>query len=396
VSLGELLMKKMKCRPGSEHKQPEVLPTGVPPIDHGLVGGFAYGRFHELYGSSRTGKTMLVFLLLANNQRVGGLSVLIETEGTFDPEFYRACGGDPDTLVLVPFEHCHSVESVFNFVNKAAKEAAEMSNEQKVVIGWDGIAATPTAHLLDVGMDKRDMSKALAISQGLSLITQRLAQTNIMVLATNQTREVVGSMDSTIHSPGGKALEFYSTQRICLLQDGGGKSSEIREESEGKEDRFVLGYKVKGVVTKSKLGKGGIRFGFPIYCHAGRKHPVYDGVTFAGIDADEALFNYYLTGPFLVAGKRVVYSEKKGWYTLNPAIVTDAKNFRQGEWPEMLDKYPQLWVLLYADNEVPASAIPSRVPRSQRRVFECQLSISLATPPDPPGDDEGSDGDDAA
>lgn len=338
------------------------LPTDIPPIDFALGGGFGFGRVHELYGNFSSGKTMVLYKALIANQKRGGESVLAEAEGAFNPEFFEMMGGDADALHLLPVDTC---EEVFDAIVKIAKTRQEMQTEAAkkkteppvpVVIGWDSIAATGTKHLMDVGMEKRDMSKALIMSQGAQLIGTLVKECDICVIATNQTREKVGSKDSATHTPGGMAWAFQSSQRIELMYDGGSKTSLICDEGSKEE----LGRWIRGNVTKNKLASPWCRFKLPIYTLPGWIHPEYPGRTTAiGIDVDEALFTFYLDSRFFMPdGQRVLTMPSNGRYLLHAGIDSEQKSFFAKQWPDMLEKYPHLRTLVYdlAPNSIASAA----------------------------------------
>lgn len=359
----------------------DFLPTGIAALDASLGGGFGRGRIHELFGNYSSGKTLALYYALIKNTQMGGESVLFESEGAFDKTFYRALGGDPATLSLIPIDH---VEEFFNGVVAICKaQEAEIKEAKKnrteemkklTVIGWDSIAATGTKHLQETGMDKRDMSKSGMMSQGTQLITTLVKECNATVIACNQTREAIGSKDSATHTPGGSAWSFHCSQRVELRYDGGTKGSLIFERpapgqsAETTYGRDEIGRWIAGYVVKNKLASPFARFKIPIYTLAGYEHPEFDGkLTKLGIDTEEMLLNYFLEGRCYINDlhERVVHIPSSGWYCLHPSLDPEQQKFRMSKWPEILQDCPLLTRLPYdlcskAVNNTPS--VPPEVP----------------------------------
>jgi len=321
-------------------------------VDHGLGGGFGYGRTIELYGNWSSGKTMLLYYALANNQRFGGDSILIESEGAFDDDFFATLGGDPSKLLVFADDETSTVERVFKLIEQICLKVSKLGGSRPVCVGWDGIAATGTDHLEEKGMDVVDMSHPKMVSQGCKLVTNKIHKAGICVIATNQTRENYKTKDSEPTTPGGKAWKFHASQRLELKFDGGTKTSIITDSNDFELGRWVVGY-----VSKNKLATPFARFRLPIYTATGLPHPVYKGrKTQLGIDTDQTLFSYYQIGRFFVNDKceRVVVSagDKGGWFLLHPSIDKSQTKFHAGDWPKKLEQFPKLKTLLYDDLEI--------------------------------------------
>lgn len=327
----------------------EFLPCGIAGVDWTLGGGVAYGRLAELFGNFSSGKTYLLYLFLAMNQRLGGVSALFESEFAYDEQFYRAVGGNPETLILRP---ARTIQEVFEGMADIAKHTAKEGSGEKVAIGWDGIAATGTKHLQDTGMEKRDMSKAFGMSQGTQYITDLIGESKIAVIATNQTREKIGdtSFDpmQRTHTPGGKAWPFHSSQRVELEFRGGfiKQFDPSAKDNKGKES---IGHWVRSRVDKNKLAPPHLSCSLPFYSFDEEVHPLFRTPTRMGIDYAEALLEFYKESRF----RLVVNGEKRpavytagSWYRLDDSLGYD-KSFHAKDWPGILEERPDLWQLVY-------------------------------------------------
>ena len=75
-------------RMGDEGAQVRVsaIPTGALSLDLALgIGGMPRGRIVELFGPESSGKTTLVYHVLAEAQRLGGICAFIDAEHAMDP-----------------------------------------------------------------------------------------------------------------------------------------------------------------------------------------------------------------------------------------------------------------------------------------------------------------------
>ena len=64
----------------------QAIPTGALSLDLALgVGGVPRGRIVEVFGPESSGKTTLLYHVLANAQRLGGICAFIDAEHAMDP-----------------------------------------------------------------------------------------------------------------------------------------------------------------------------------------------------------------------------------------------------------------------------------------------------------------------
>ena len=68
------------------------IPTGALSIDIALgVGGVPRGRIVEIFGPESSGKTTLLYHVLANAQAMGGICAFIDAEHAMDPAYAKRC-----------------------------------------------------------------------------------------------------------------------------------------------------------------------------------------------------------------------------------------------------------------------------------------------------------------
>lgn len=225
----------------------EYIPTGVLPIDHLLGGGIPRGRFTELFGAYSTLKSYIGLSTIAQEQAMGGVCALIDTEHAYDPEWARGLGVDTDSLIY------HAPET-----GEEAIDVAEVMIRNRVdLIVWDSVAATLPQTESAKRLSKETVQPArLAALMSLGLRKLTACNDNTAIVFINQTRVNVGVMfgDPEVVS-GGKALPYYASYRVALRKAGKVKDTMDGFDDEGHKAKLnsVLGIKIRATLEKSKL-----------------------------------------------------------------------------------------------------------------------------------------------
>src|SRR5436189_4416973 len=225
-------------RMGDEGAQVRVqaIPTGALSLDLALgIGGMPRGRIVEVYGPESSGKTTLVYHMIAEAQRLGGVCAFIDAEHAMDPLYARAIGVDIDELLVSQPDY-----------GEQALEIADMLVRSGAVdiVAVDSVAAlTPRADLEGQMGDQTVGLQARMMSQAMRKLAGNLNRTNTLCLFTNQIREKVGVMfGSPETQPGGRALKFYASQRL-----------DIRRIETLKDGVEAVGNRVRVKVVKNKV-----------------------------------------------------------------------------------------------------------------------------------------------
>src|SRR5262245_37981539 len=89
-------------RLGDDHAvQVEAVPTGALSLDIALgVGGVPRGRIVEIFGPESSGKTTLVYHIIAEAQKRGGVCAFVDAEHALDPTYAKRIGVDIDELLV--------------------------------------------------------------------------------------------------------------------------------------------------------------------------------------------------------------------------------------------------------------------------------------------------------
>jgi recombination protein RecA len=212
------------------------IPTGALSLDLALgVGGVPRGRIVEIFGPESSGKTTLVYEIIAQAQKTGGVCAFIDTEHAIDPAYARRIGVDIEELLVSQPDH-----------GEQALEIADVLIRSGAVdiVAVDSVAAlTPRAELEGQMGDQQVGLQARLMSQALRKLAGNLNRANTVCIFTNQIREKIGVMfGSPETQPGGRALKFYSSQRI-----------DIRRIETLKEGTEAVGNRVRAKVVKNKV-----------------------------------------------------------------------------------------------------------------------------------------------
>jgi recombination protein RecA len=212
------------------------IPTGSLALDLALgIGGVPRGRIVEIFGPESSGKTTLVNHIIAEAQALGGVCAFIDTEHSIDPVYSRAIGVDTDELLV----------SQPDYGEQALQIADRLIASGAVdVVAIDSVAAlTPKAELDGQIGDTTVGLQARLMSQALRKLAGNLNRTNTVCIFTNQIREKIGvQFGSPETQPGGRALKFYSSQRL-----------DIRRIETLKEGTEAVGNRVRVKVVKNKV-----------------------------------------------------------------------------------------------------------------------------------------------
>ncbi len=214
----------------------EAIPTGALSLDIALgIGGVPRGRIVEVFGPESSGKTTLIYHVLAEAQRVGGVCAFIDAEHAMDPLYAKTIGVDIDELLVSQPDY-----------GEQALEIADMLVRSGAVdvVAIDSVAAlTPRVELEGQMGDQTVGSQARMMSQAMRKLAANLNRTGTLCILTNQIREKVGVMfGSPETQPGGRALKFYASQRL-----------DIRRIETLKDGTEAVGNRVRVKVVKNKV-----------------------------------------------------------------------------------------------------------------------------------------------
>jgi recombination protein RecA len=186
------------------------IPTGALSLDLALgVGGLPRGRIVEVFGPESSGKTTLLYHVLANAQKMGGICAFIDAEHAMDPAYAKRIGVDIDELLVSQPDH-----------GEQALEIADLLIRSGAVdiVAIDSVAAlTPKAELEGAMGDQTVGVQARMMSQAMRKLAGNLNRANTLCVFTNQIREKVGVMFGCFSASTRVVLADGSTERIARI-----------------------------------------------------------------------------------------------------------------------------------------------------------------------------------
>ena len=218
------------------HLEVESIPTGSLPLDLALgIGGIPRGRVTEIFGPEASGKTTLCQHIVAEAQKLGGVTAFIDMEHALDPAYAARCGVDIDNLYISqPDTGEQALEITETLVRSGAID----------VVVIDSVAALVPRSEIEGDMGDPTMGmQARLMSQALRKLSGAIKQTNTAVIFTNQLRMKIGVMFGNPETTtGGRALKFYASVRI-----------DVRRTESIKVGQEVVGNRVRARIVKNKV-----------------------------------------------------------------------------------------------------------------------------------------------
>jgi recombination protein RecA len=184
--------------------------TGSLSLDLALgIGGLPRGRIVEIFGPESSGKTTLVYHVIAEAQRRGGICAFIDAEHAMDPAYAKKIGVDIDNLLVSqPDTGEQALEITELLIRSGALD----------VVAIDSVAAlTPKAEIEGEMGDSHVGLQARLMSQALRKLAGTLNRTDTICLFTNQLREKIGVMFGCLAENSHVLLADGSTERIAKI-----------------------------------------------------------------------------------------------------------------------------------------------------------------------------------
>lgn len=341
--------------PANEYPKLPRFSTGIFAIDAEIGGGVPRGRIVILTGNESTGKSTVASKTVGTAQKlcrycltpVGPSGACthcqstermrcfyVDIEGTFDPVWFTALGGNPEELLLFQPDFAEQAVDVV--------EAVIRTGEIDVVV-IDSVAMMSPAVEIEksaedqiIGNHARLVNRMMrAIQSGFNSLGTHAVDKPAVILI-NQLREKVGVMFGNPETmPGGKGQSFASSITLKFFA----RASERIEESGG--EKRNVGQQIRFNVEKNKTYPPHRHGIFTLYNDMSEEYGVVKGY----VDNLEAMVRYGVRcGVIEKSGSWLTYVERETGvvhkYQGKAAFVTAVANAEGAEealWADIME-----------------------------------------------------------
>lgn len=328
------LEKSLLAAIGENNKNQGVtnfIDTGFPPLNKIISGeyngGLPQGRMVEMYGPSSSGKTAIATMMLKQTQIAGGVAGFMDHERSFAIAMAKNMGLN-DQFPQWIYKQPKTWEESNTLMAKAAqaiRAAKVIDPKAPILFVFDSVASARAKSTVDKDFDEYNMNDSTALARVTSTTLKSMAafteEFNFTVLYLNQIRTKPGVIygDPTT-TPGGGAMEFYSTVRIALGR------KKIMEERNG--EKVFVAQEISMKTTKNKLTR-------PFQEITWRMGFNEDGSGY--FDVTYSMIDFLITkGKLSQPDKRVIWIDGKQYY--KKALVKHIDdNGLQGELNKLLE-----------------------------------------------------------
>lgn len=212
------------------------IPFGIPSLDKLTGGGIPKKRLTLIYGPTNVGKSYLASQIVVNAQKKGGIAAWIDTELSWDSQWYENCGVDTSKVVV---QQSSNGEEALDTIRNLMQSGVD-------VIVLDSIAGLVPTTVAEKEFSYNPMAwQARFVNSALPKLLPNLHYGSALV-AINQVRSSMGPV-ALDNMPGGLAQAFFAHFLMQVRRNG------WIEEGEGKNKEKV-GFDMEVRLRKTKVG----------------------------------------------------------------------------------------------------------------------------------------------
>lgn len=254
-----------------------------------------------IYGSPESGKSTLTYQIAANLQAQGLTVLIIDVEGSFDPDWAAALGVDLSKLIVKTITHSNMMSNM-DEVLQSCRDLIASGAFDLVVLDSLQALGTKAEMNQDVTDNRQVGALANTVTQFLRVTHSALAQSGAHLMIIGQIRMKISTtgMGGGVTLSGGKALE-HGMDAIIRLNRSGAKDSVPKDEK-----GHPIGHVALGFAEKCR-GPG---------THKGFIMPFVNGVGFSESRA---------TVDEVVATRPELVNMRGGWFTWTDTAGEECK-----------------------------------------------------------------------
>lgn len=195
-------------------------------------GGVPLGRYLNIYSDSGLGKSLLVYKLIANAQKQGGIGIYYDTEnGAFKP-YMQVLGVDEENLIYT--DEIKTVEDIFQSIIELILSFNEEKFEAPLVIAVDSMYAVTTKTGADLDIHEKQgygigAEKQMVLNDELKKVMNLIKGSNILFVTTDQIRDNIGAFanQSKVKDTAGHAQKFFADIRLEIKKKATLKQGDV-------------------------------------------------------------------------------------------------------------------------------------------------------------------------
>jgi recombination protein RecA len=235
----------------------EFQPTPSPGLNKALGGGLPYGRQVLLWGSKSSAKSSLCLQTIGLAQKAGKLCAWIDAEMSYDEEWAKKLGVNPEELI---YSEARSTNDMVNVVVALLNAGVDMividsisSLLPAVYFEKDSNELKSLENTKQIGAESRDLKHAWNMINWANNNDKKA-----LIVAISQSRNNIGAMYTQSVPTGGLSTQFMSATIIKLFSSGSdAQALKAKVKSGDKLIEQKVGRKVRWEVTNSKTSAPG-------------------------------------------------------------------------------------------------------------------------------------------
>ena len=235
----------------------EFQPTPSPGLNKALGGGFPYGRQVLIWGSKSSAKSSLCLQTIGMAQKEGKLCAWIDAEMSYDEEWAKKLGVNPEELIYSEARSTNDMVNVAVALLKAGVDIIVIDSISSllpaVYFEKDSDELKALENTKQIGAESKDLKHAWNM-----INWANNNEKPALILAISQSRNSIGAMYTQAIPTGGESTRFMSSTIVKLFSSGSDSQAIKAKVKVG--DKLIeqkVGRKVRWEVTNSKTSAPG-------------------------------------------------------------------------------------------------------------------------------------------
>jgi recombination protein RecA len=235
----------------------EFQPTPSPGLNRSLGGGFPYGRQVLLWGSKSSAKSSLCLQTIGLAQKEGKLCAWVDAEMSYDEEWAKKLGVDPEKLIYSEARSINDMVDVTVALLHAGVDVIVIDSISSllpaVYFEKDSTELKQLDQTKQIGSESKDLKHAWLM---INYANNR--EKPALILAISQSRNNIQAMYTQPQPTGGEATRFMSSTIVKLFSSNSDNQAiKAKVKSGDKLIEQKVGRKVRWEVTNSKTSAPG-------------------------------------------------------------------------------------------------------------------------------------------